>query len=77
MICSVGDERLRIGLMLAGMKKHYVSLPQVEDEEIIITSRNFFELNRKEFEILEDSGKVVIKYDLDKVSGNSGVRELI
>ncbi len=76
MICSVGDKKLRIGMMLAGIRKYYSSVADIENEEIIITSVKFFELNRTEFERLENSGKVVIKYMDDKFSDMS-VRDMI
>ena len=76
MICTVGDKRLRVGLMLAGVKKYYSSVTDVGDEEIIITSDKFFELNKEEFERLENLGKVIIKYGDDRISDMS-VRDLI
>ena len=72
MICSIGDKKIRVGLMLAGVKKHYVSLVDIKDEEIIITSQSFFDNNKSDFEELENTGKIVIKF-MDKFfENNSG-----
>ncbi len=62
MICIVSD-KYETGFMLAGIKKTYKSLEDINDEKIIITENKF--LGSKTADDLRKKGKILIPISIE------------